>query len=1005
MFRGHKRSVRGFRLITYNDEQRHRNRKREVLLSWDVKGILLWDGETTFKQLKFPKSQQNFINSMIFIPKLKILFAAALDMTFRMYDLNFKLLESIHHDERVVVHCEYDAAKDFIIIAGATGVSVWKIYRCTGTSMTHVMERMYCFAGLNEWVTRFVYEPQHRRAYALCEQSVYILNFRTRSVETTLRDIHDAPVTCCLWYLKDQFYITACSRGVLRCWSPHRSLQQRMHSSEEFSMVYSVQAHAKAVTGLALHPQPGMLLTASMDMSIKIFSLEAFQLLQFIQTPDIVANFMLTTYHNMNCCLFSNSNGDITVWKIDSYCSLYMSCATDIVSLNNFETIQGRADEDIVYVEDSSTVDNANYRFTPDIADRASPETDVLRSRLSSVNTDTSLAEMSELTTPNTDAVQIPIAPMSLDAPESVATKAPMNVVVHAGSDIRLVSESGSPLSRLEPELVVDGVRAFVYSAYQKLLFCILESGVIRSFCTRLANSNTLRDFTVGAKGDIAESIVLIDVMSLTSLRSSATSKTVRGEPSPLNVDETLVVGTSSGSLVFMDTFQECGVINAVQAFHGSITSLKYRKSRRELLALGLSISESAATLKVWKVPEMILQHEIKCDVAMRCWSISPTLNFVGIGCSDGYCRLLSLISDKKTTENKKTAEKSCKDTGPVGSYIEVLRQEHQHEREIIDIAFCDSLRVFATTAQDYTVKFWDYEKRYIRTIVFDVLSRSLLFTHAGDLLLAQNMNIFRVEFHVWEGRGLIQQAVMRELPWDVEFIEHTSSDVDVVTPRISLIQRGYKQETFLTEASKYHAKETYVSSTRNSRSSSFAAPPSERIPFNVRKPKHRLTEWKRKERLIVSRGQPMPNKDFGVTEKSQDIDIIETDPVDVDVATDSSDRSEVLLDIRRCTIQQAIEKRQSLMRSTVVANTVASTVGNRPAKRMAFIAEPIKEQEEIEDSHSKAIAAVVQRKSENTVPSAPKHPISSEGRKAYFGGVRTSRIIKLDRRHTNLDI
>lgn len=45
----------------------------------------------------------------------------ALDMTFKIYDASFRLLETIHHDERVILDCEYDDARDILIMSGAAG--------------------------------------------------------------------------------------------------------------------------------------------------------------------------------------------------------------------------------------------------------------------------------------------------------------------------------------------------------------------------------------------------------------------------------------------------------------------------------------------------------------------------------------------------------------------------------------------------------------------------------------------------------------------------------------------------------------------------------------------------------------------------------------------------------------------------------------------------------------------------------------------------------------------
>ena len=52
---------------------------------------------------------------------IAVFLGPALDMTFKIYDSAFRLIETIHHDERVIINCEYDSDKDMLIMSGAAG--------------------------------------------------------------------------------------------------------------------------------------------------------------------------------------------------------------------------------------------------------------------------------------------------------------------------------------------------------------------------------------------------------------------------------------------------------------------------------------------------------------------------------------------------------------------------------------------------------------------------------------------------------------------------------------------------------------------------------------------------------------------------------------------------------------------------------------------------------------------------------------------------------------------
>ena len=66
-----------------------------------------------------------------------------------------------------------------------------------------------------------------------------------------------------------------------------------------------------------------------------------------------------------------------------------------------------------------------------------------------------------------------------------------------------------------------------------------------------------LREILIGDAGkDLPTCLCLINLMSVANVRHSSINRDIRGETSPLDVNETLVIGTANGTMVFLDTFQ-----------------------------------------------------------------------------------------------------------------------------------------------------------------------------------------------------------------------------------------------------------------------------------------------------------------------------------------------------------------------------------------------------------------------------------------------------------------
>lgn len=222
-FRGHRLQLRGLKVVEWAEDNRRQSGfyYRQHFLSWDVKQVLLWRQDfldsqnepqphpVLIHQVRF-SNQQNFICAIVHIPRLKVFLAAALDMSFKIFDKTLIQLESIRHDERAILELEYDASKDIIFTSGATGISAWKLYRNSSLDKAHVMEKLYSFKGCTDWVTKMIYEPQFNRIYALKERSAQVLSIPRRSCVTSLEDCHEAPINVVCWYERNQFYITGC---------------------------------------------------------------------------------------------------------------------------------------------------------------------------------------------------------------------------------------------------------------------------------------------------------------------------------------------------------------------------------------------------------------------------------------------------------------------------------------------------------------------------------------------------------------------------------------------------------------------------------------------------------------------------------------------------------------------------------------------------------------------------------------------------------------------------
>lgn len=858
IFRGHRLQLRGFNLVEWLEDTRRGaaaggdqySVRFHFYISWDVKQVLLWKHDfqgfnakpQLLNQVKF-SNQPNYVCAIVHVTKMKVFLAAALDMSFKIFDRHLNLLESIHHEERAILQIEYDIQKDLIFSSGATGISVWKLYRNLSLDKSHVMEKLYSFDGCDTWITHMIYEPAFNRIYALKERSAQVLSLTRRSVITTLENVHDAPINAICWYERNQFYITGCSRGEIKCWTSNfnyrkansndithatAAFNQFSHHQDEnlddvmpgeglskssgnhsggkkFALLHTFKGHTKAVTAIKLHPVSGLAITTSLDGFVKILNLESLNELFTIQCDAGIINMrILNLGGNHHACLFAFTDATIRLWKITSVCDFFSVTSAKINSFQIFDNLEGELEYDHRTNKHNINASILKAQF----GEYRIPG--LFSSTTAAATTNTSLAVTKTNPTAAVNNVNSDNNHTNKENAEDEADDLNIDkgldqilaekiIVTESSQDFRAFTHTGVLIGRLEPEHVVDSIIAYTVSVHQKLLICLCEGDKIRVHCLRrfgfpllfetslkgpLANKMNESDANgtgsmrgtnpaaanSAASGNasdlldqLATCITLIDIPPSNAIRSprhtgsyddhddknhgnggfygfggatavgGGTKTDIRGEEVPDYMECFLVVGLNTGTILFLDLYNSLEVVLSFQAIHGIISDLKYRKRFRELFMFGKDFTQTLSTVRVFKLPELDLFCSIQELKNVSCFNVAPNLNYFGVGCTTGVIRLFCHhIEDRSVTE--------------------IVRSSENHDYAVNAICFCDDLRVYVTCGKDYTVNFWDYEKRLVRSVVLNMPSCGLVLNNQiGDVIISQNHYLLTVPRRTWD--------------------------------------------------------------------------------------------------------------------------------------------------------------------------------------------------------------------------------------------------------------
>jgi len=253
-------------------------------------------------------------------------------------------------------------ADNIILLAGGCGLSAWKVDRDYGViedleysgirEFSYRFTKLFNFKGYNEWLPRITLDPTRADCgcaiYGIVDRTILVYSLKEKSIVTKLFQAHDGVITRVVWYSRSQFYITACNQGFIKAWAwrPSEDNSKFLHASmASKSPSYVVRAHTKAVTGLDLHPVPGLLISSGLEGTLAVTNLETgqelFKLYLYHRTDiENIFNMKYMKTSKGPAVIFSTSTGYLKVWRIVSKTAYYDMAVTDILSISSQDAMR-----------------------------------------------------------------------------------------------------------------------------------------------------------------------------------------------------------------------------------------------------------------------------------------------------------------------------------------------------------------------------------------------------------------------------------------------------------------------------------------------------------------------------------------------------------------------------------------------------------------------------------------------------------------------------------------
>jgi WD40 repeat protein len=344
--------------------------KTRCFVSLDEKSMRLWDRTREYNVCRWDRD--NFVRAILPIPSLRIFIAAALDMTFKVYDSNLSRIGQFNvkvgkEDIRAVLALRYDEAHGEIFTGGLSGCQRWSLVgdRFRGFQLNHLqtLER-----SEGKWIDRICVATTSKLLFCCHNNNVSAYRFeelgsldyaldaslpgvggasgglgmgagssaggvssasagsrdtsRKASLVKIVKNIHEHKITGCVFQEANSYLVTSSLGFEIRVLSVASS----------FALVHTFVGHAKAITALLHHPHEGLIVSASVDCTLRVWNLDTLEEEYHLQTSEPIHGAIIGWSKST---VLAMTPSKVVTWRLHHIVNVFSLCRSPVVHLKH----------------------------------------------------------------------------------------------------------------------------------------------------------------------------------------------------------------------------------------------------------------------------------------------------------------------------------------------------------------------------------------------------------------------------------------------------------------------------------------------------------------------------------------------------------------------------------------------------------------------------------------------------------------------------------------------
>ncbi|ETW02239.1 hypothetical protein, variant 1 [Aphanomyces invadans] len=675
------------------------NPNANCFVTTDEHTIKLWNTEGETRSVTLPARTSYLIQTIQYISSRNMYMSSALDGSLRFYDESLVELASIFTHRATILCLVFDEPRNRIISGGIDGCSAWLLRgRDTeGYDDAHVIRNpSYQVAPLElfnktgtSWVRRMKIDADANRLLVLSDNTLFVYNLSDATLVDTYKKLVKGKCGAITDFLvfKKKSIVASCMDGSIYVVTIYPR-----------STVAVFKEHTKTVTSLVLDPLSGLLMSSSLDSSMRMWDLDLLRNVHQLRL-DTPLSSLFVVPHTNPVVFACQARQAMKLLTLKHTLKEHSTLASPIAILTHV-TAPSKPMRHVKPANVKAAMLKHSTYKTPSMRVVAD-----------------ALTEQRKLSSSHHDNHVISIC---LDK----------SIRIYGGTDMAV------PATMYVPEDAQDVV-GVAFNSYRDLLYILMRKhilvfDVVEDIVTPQhvidVDNRTVKCIGVClvvpqfyAKPRHSQAASRRRLNSIVDFIRKGSS--ITGDSNDcLTADAWVVCGTDKGELLFSATSHGSLDEAPVQQAHSSAVSLVAFTA----ISTGLLVTYGMdKTFCFWRMsPRVMRVGSLAMGDHPTCIHVAPASQIVVCGFEDGRVDYVDFA-----------------DAEPL-----VVTSEVNHAALVTAADSCDPLHLHVTTSFDMTLKVWDQQKSLLREVQMATPLTSLCFINSfGDLFVGMQAKMFSI--------------------------------------------------------------------------------------------------------------------------------------------------------------------------------------------------------------------------------------------------------------------